>query len=586
MPTNEQVVIRLQIASQENKAAYKSALNTFLKAESSTVDHQAKVDSLNTAHGEAVKYFNSVEAFVRDSRLLGAHDDAEWIVEIAEDCHEVLKTILLYHRDFLPAACKRLGLRYEDYLPGPTAYASMQRLAQKHLGDLASNMQEAFAIAGLPTRGFTGQNSALAAGTGATLTQTAPASRAVVSTSELRRVLRERFPLPQDFDSFCLDEFPTVYSKFTGNMDRTSRENVLLQGVPAPDIAAALTLVPGVERNARAHVTDANVIAPIGGASPSLSAAAIVGGLPSDQSRSTPVAPDVNNQARGRAVRRLGLPAIAAIVILAAIVVFIVRTVTNLKVSDVPPCEIAPPQSSHAASAQKVAGDLQGVAKEASPKGGLTTEAREVLDHSFNEVPERDVVCQMIVQASVCLEKSNKPEAAREMRSYIGKKCADPPPTVPTTEPPAVVPDVNPKRGSKAHSTDLLRKSSRLGSIGTRSASCETSRLEFARGYCAVAQCPVGWVRGSVKVFPDGQAIAELQLETDDLLRGPCGYLTWEIRDEKGGFVGKGRTEKQCLGGKPPGKALIKNFEPVVSAVGVDQAARTRQVIVEAKCAD
>jgi hypothetical protein len=77
------------------------------------------------------------------------------------------------------------------------------------------------------------------------------------------------------------------------------------------------------------------------------------------------------------------------------------------------------------AGAQKVAGNLETVVASTKKDGQFTTESQGVVDESFNQVPERDVVCQMILQSVMCLEQSNKPEAAREMRVYVGPKCPD-----------------------------------------------------------------------------------------------------------------------------------------------------------------
>lgn len=91
------------------------------------------------------------------------------------------------------------------------------------------------------------------------------------------------------------------------------------------------------------------------------------------------------------------------------------------------------------AGAQRVAGDLKTVVAGAPIQGGLTTDAQGVVDRSFAEVPETDVVCQMILQAAVCLDRLNKSDAARDMRGYIRSKCrdADATPRRPRPEPSA-----------------------------------------------------------------------------------------------------------------------------------------------------
>lgn len=57
----------------------------------------------------------------------------------------------------------------------------------------------------------------------------------------LRRLLAELLPLASDFDAFCLDFFPAVHRQFGNGMERTQKENLLLQQTNAHTaIAAAL----------------------------------------------------------------------------------------------------------------------------------------------------------------------------------------------------------------------------------------------------------------------------------------------------------------------------------------------------------
>lgn len=49
----------------------------------------------------------------------------------------------------------------------------------------------------------------------------------------LRDALQRKYRISSDFDSFVLDYFPDVYGKFTNNMDRTARTNLLLTLVDA-----------------------------------------------------------------------------------------------------------------------------------------------------------------------------------------------------------------------------------------------------------------------------------------------------------------------------------------------------------------
>lgn len=52
----------------------------------------------------------------------------------------------------------------------------------------------------------------------------------------VRKIMHEILRTSSDFDAFCLDYFDTVYRKFTGNMDRITKENLLFQDVKSEAI--------------------------------------------------------------------------------------------------------------------------------------------------------------------------------------------------------------------------------------------------------------------------------------------------------------------------------------------------------------
>ncbi|HNN92781.1 MAG TPA: hypothetical protein PKI03_10965 [Pseudomonadota bacterium] len=51
------------------------------------------------------------------------------------------------------------------------------------------------------------------------------------SPRDVRHLLRTAFPSVNAFNAFCLDEYPHIYFNFTDGMDRTTRENKLLESI-------------------------------------------------------------------------------------------------------------------------------------------------------------------------------------------------------------------------------------------------------------------------------------------------------------------------------------------------------------------
>ena len=59
--------------------------------------------------------------------------------------------------------------------------------------------------------------------------------------TELRHRLRTTLRLAADFDAFCLDFFPEVKRRFADGMDRTTRENMLLELSDLTEVEQSLT---------------------------------------------------------------------------------------------------------------------------------------------------------------------------------------------------------------------------------------------------------------------------------------------------------------------------------------------------------
>jgi len=62
----------------------------------------------------------------------------------------------------------------------------------------------------------------------------------VFPTSGLRRLLDLSLRSDGDFDAFCLDNFPAVFRRFGGGMDRVAKTNLLLALEKGPAIVASL----------------------------------------------------------------------------------------------------------------------------------------------------------------------------------------------------------------------------------------------------------------------------------------------------------------------------------------------------------
>lgn len=77
-----------------------------------------------------------------------------------------------------------------------------------------------------------------------------------------------------------------------------------------------------------------------------------------------------------------------------------------------------------------------------------------------------------------------------------------------------------------------------------------------------------GWIRGSAQLNRiTGALTTHVQLETDNLSKGPKGVIRVALRDSDGGTLAVVKTEEIGRGGKGPGKAA---FTDATSVVDVD----------------
>lgn len=57
---------------------------------------------------------------------------------------------------------------------------------------------------------------------------------------QIRGALKDQLRTSSDFDAWVLDNFRSIYDRYSPAMDRITRENILLQSVPADQLIAAL----------------------------------------------------------------------------------------------------------------------------------------------------------------------------------------------------------------------------------------------------------------------------------------------------------------------------------------------------------
>jgi hypothetical protein len=95
---------------------------------------------------------------------------------------------------------------------------------------------------------------------------------------------------------------------------------------------------------------------------------------------------------------------------------------------------------------------------------------------------------------------------------------------------------------------------------------------------------PESWVRGSAVLDTNsGDIRITIQVETDSTAAGPKGVVEVKIRDAQGKNLATAGTEEFGHGGKPPGKAVIRNYSGHAN-VSSEVAQKADSIYVEAKC--
>ncbi|USD19793.1 hypothetical protein MJO52_11935 [Microbulbifer variabilis] len=148
--THEQEVVSAKLQISSLKADYMSSLTDFI-----ATPKEQKISKLTNVLASGNKYFNYVEEFVGNSNLLGAHDNPKWVIGFAEDCAEVLNSLLKHFNLIFKTISSLQPDLLESAKPGATAYANMQRMVLKYLTpEIAKKIENDFKMLGLPTYGF------------------------------------------------------------------------------------------------------------------------------------------------------------------------------------------------------------------------------------------------------------------------------------------------------------------------------------------------------------------------------------------------------------------------------------------------
>lgn len=151
--TNEQAVVALEEEIQSYKKKYIEAVQRFNDAGSSALPTEQRLRLLNEVHSAGVEYFNRFERYVRNTSLFGAHKNQDWLRGVADDCENVLKSILT-HYEYMRSACAKYGFDLKNYEPSARAYSGMQRLVRKFLSESANELCQEFKKNSLPVDGF------------------------------------------------------------------------------------------------------------------------------------------------------------------------------------------------------------------------------------------------------------------------------------------------------------------------------------------------------------------------------------------------------------------------------------------------
>jgi hypothetical protein len=110
---------------------------------------------------------------------------------------------------------------------------------------------------------------------------------------------------------------------------------------------------------------------------------------------------------------------------------------------------------------------------------------------------------------------------------------------------------------------------------------------QWSRGMPTTMYCgnrPESWVRGDARLDP-GSGILRMtvQLETDDVFRGPTGRVSAALKDVNGNTLATAFSDEIGTGGKGSGQLALRNFS---SQVRIDPgvADQVSSILLDAQC--
>ena len=109
----------------------------------------------------------------------------------------------------------------------------------------------------------------------------------------------------------------------------------------------------------------------------------------------------------------------------------------------------------------------------------------------------------------------------------------------------------------------------------------------FDRGMQATMHCgndPESWVRGSAQFNKSSGVLRiTMQLETDSVIAGPKGLVVVTLKDANNATLATATTGEKEMGGKPPGKAVIR-YLSATAVVSEDEAKKASFLFVQPQC--
>ncbi len=194
-------------------------------------------EQLDAVHAQALLYFNGADRFVRDCRLLQAAHDPQWICEVAQDSATILDSMLIYYK-MLRLVCEQSGVDYSGYIPTAFAYSNLQTLVRSFLDfNLHHTLRCRFNDLKLPVSGFDPNAPRFSP---LSEKQDNADVTGMSSLRELRRELKEKYPLSEDLYAFVYDYFSDTHGHITMAMTQAQLLNVLFECASTAEIGAAL----------------------------------------------------------------------------------------------------------------------------------------------------------------------------------------------------------------------------------------------------------------------------------------------------------------------------------------------------------